>query len=168
MAIFIFAVSLQWLPLGGTGLLEGATGWKQWRFLLLPALVLAVQHVGQWLRLERAYSLALLNEGWHLTGRAKGMTHEWLFRKRQFKLTMGRLSTVWALDLPVLLGGALITETVFNWPGVARLLYESVLGKDSDMAMACLVFLGVLTLLANQLADHAVGWFDPRARGGKQ
>ncbi len=166
MMIFLFAVTLGWLPLGGTGTLEGASGLGRWRWLLLPSLVLALEHVGQWLRLERPYSLSMQEQLWHKAGRAKGMPPVWLFFRRQGKMTLGRLSTVWALDLPVLLGRALITETVFNWPGVARLLYESVLHNDSDLAMACLLFLGLLTLVANQLADVAVAWFDPRARKG--
>ena len=166
VALFVFSVLLGWFPLGGTGALEETSGLSRLRFLALPALVLAAQHVGQWLRLEHPHALSAPHTGWVQAGLAKGFSRRWLFFHRQIKPALGRLSTVWALDLPTFLGGALITETVFNWPGVARLLYESVMSKDTDVVMACLLFMGLITLLANTLADAAVGWFDPRARSG--
>jgi peptide/nickel transport system permease protein len=74
------------------------------------------------------------------------------------------IATIWALDAAALLGGAVVTESIFSWPGLGRMLIDGIFAQDLDMVMAVVVVLSILTVVFNLIADLAYGWLDPRIR----
>ena len=162
--ILIFAVNLHWLPAGGVGTV-GDGGWADVvRHLVLPVLTLALSTAGQFVRYVRAAMVDVLRMDWVRTARAKGATEARVVRAHALRNAMIPVVTVIALSFGTLFGGALITETMFAQPGMGKMIYDSILGNDYNLALAGLLFATLVTLASNLLADLAYGWLDPRIR----
>ncbi len=160
--ILIFAVNLHWLPAGGVGTV-GDGGWADVvRHLVLPVLTLALSTAGQFVRYVRAAMVDVLRMDWVRTARAKGATEARVVRAHALRNAMIPVVTVIALSFGTLFGGALITETMFAQPGMGKMIYDSILGNDYNLALAGLLFATLVTLASNLLADLAYGWLDPR------
>ncbi|MFQ5914766.1 MAG: ABC transporter permease [Nitrospinota bacterium] len=164
MAIILFAEVLGWFPPGGIRTLgRHSLGDRLWH-LTLPALVLSIQTLGQWTRYMRNSMFDTLKTDYIRTARAKGLGETAVIGRHALKNAAFPMITVLALSIPELFSGALITETIFAWPGMGRLLYDSVIGSDYYVAMIAFMCLAALTLLFNMMADIAYGVADPRLR----
>ncbi len=164
LAIILFAEVLGWFPPGGMRTMgRHALGDRLWH-LILPAAVLSVQTVGVWTRYMRNSMFDTLKADYIRTARAKGLGETTVIGRHGLKNACLPMITILALSVPELFSGALITETIFAWPGMGRLLYDSVIGSDYYVAMISFMCLATLTLVFNMLADFAYGIADPRLR----
>ncbi|HWP46060.1 MAG TPA: ABC transporter permease [Candidatus Limnocylindrales bacterium] len=164
LAILFFSVQLQWFPAGGMFTI-GIDSWlDQLKYLILPTVVLSIESISGWSRYIRSSMLEVLHEDYIRTARAKGVSEKKIIFYHAFRNALIPTVTILALSIPGLFSGALITETIFAWPGMGRLLYDSVMGSDYYVAMLCFLSLGFLTLIFNFLADILYAIVDPRIR----
>jgi len=168
MMIYVFAVKLHWLPPGGFATPGIAGGWPavvdRLRYSILPVTVLSLLSMAALTRYTRASMLEVIRQDYVRTARAKGLREQVVITKHALRNALIPIVTVLALLVPGLFAGAPLTETVFAWPGIGRLLVESVLGGDYAVSQAALLFLSVLVLVFNLVADVAYAALDPRIR----
>ncbi|MEZ5594614.1 MAG: ABC transporter permease [Gammaproteobacteria bacterium] len=164
MLIIIFSVQLGWLPAGGTGHAENASFWDHLRYLVLPVLTLTIASVSSHTRFVRGAMLEVLQQDFIRTARAKGAGTRRIVLKHALRNALLPIVTILALDLGALFSGALVTETVFAWPGMGKLIYDSIMGNDYNLALVALLLATLVTLAGNLLADIAYIWLDPRIR----
>lgn len=153
--IYVFSVRLGWLPTGGTGGLA---------HLVMPCLVLAAFYAARMARLTRSSVLDILNEEYVLTARAKGLRELVVIGKHALKNAAIPIVTLAGLETAQLLGGAVIAETIFAWPGVGRLTVQALLNRDFPVVLAAVFVISVTYTLINLLVDLLYGWLDPRTR----
>jgi peptide/nickel transport system permease protein len=165
MAIFVFAVDLRWLPSGGMYELgEEGNVVDLLRHLILPTLVLALVITATYSRYARSSFLEVLHQDYMRTARAKGLrARERLFR-HAFPNAMKPLIALLGTDLPVLFSGALVTESIFGWPGMGRLFVDALTMKEYPILMGMVMFTAFFVILGNLLADIAIALLDPRVR----
>lgn len=170
MVIFLFGEQLQWLPAGGIqtpGIQEeGLWAVLEDRFThaALPILVLSIAYTGRWLRYMRSSMLEVLPSDYVRTARAKGLGESTVILKHAMRNALIPVVTVLALSVPALFGGAVLTETVFSWPGIGRLQYDAVMNSDYYVAIVVFLISASLVMLGNLLADVAYVVVDPRIR----
>jgi peptide/nickel transport system permease protein len=155
MLIYVFSVRLGWLPTGGTGGLA---------HLVMPCIVLAAFYAARITRLTRSSVLDTLNEEFVLTARAKGLAELVVIGKHALKNAAIPIVTLAGLETGQLLGGAVIAETIFAWPGVGRLTVQALLNRDFPVVLAAVFVISVTYTLINLLVDLLYGWLDPRTR----
>lgn len=155
MLIYLFAVHLRWLPTGGTGSLA---------HLVMPSVVLAAFFSARVARLTRSAVLDVLGEDFITTARAKGLAEARVIGKHTLRNSAIPIVTLVGLEIGQLLGGAVITETIFAWPGLGRLTVQALLNRDFPVVLAAVSFTSVVYTLLNLLVDLAYGWLDPRVR----
>jgi peptide/nickel transport system permease protein len=155
MLIYLFSVQLRWLPTGGMGTLS---------HLVMPSIVLAAFYSARVARLTRSAMLDALNEDYVLTARAKGLAESRVIGKHTLRNSAIPIITLAGLEAGQLLGGAVITETIFAWPGLGRLTVQALLNRDFPVVMAAVSFTSIIYTLMNLLVDLAYGWLDPRVR----
>lgn len=163
MLIVVFAVLLGWLPAGGIAPSAGGIG-ETLRHLVLPVATLATATVGQYTRYMRAATVEAVRQDWVRTALAKGASRRRVVFGHVLRAALLPVVTVLALDFGALFSGALITETVFAYPGMGKLIFDAVMGNDYALALAALLLATGVTLIGNALADLSYGWLDPRAR----
>jgi peptide/nickel transport system permease protein len=158
-----FVDKLQWLPQPGyTPLTENAGKW--FAGLLLPWIVLAFVNAALYARLSRASMVEALQEDFVRTGRARGLSARSIYLKHAGRAAITPVITIFGLDLAGLLGGAIITETVFSIQGVGRLAINSVFASDLPMIMATVLLAAAAIVIANLIVDIAYAVIDPRVR----
>jgi peptide/nickel transport system permease protein len=157
MLILIFAVQLSVLPSQGYG--DGNL-----RYLILPAITLAAPGLARLTRLVRSGMLDVLGEDYLRTARAKGLDGRRVVLDHAMKNAAIPLVTIIGLDIGVLLGGAVIIETIFVWPGVGALAIESINGRDFPVVQAAVFLIAATFVLVNLTVDLAYTWLDPRIR----
>lgn len=162
LLIMLFSVSLGWLPAGGLSTAEGGDLVDRLRHLALPVLTLTLASVAGYTRYIRAAMLEQLRQDYTRTARAKGVGRSGLLWRHALPNALIPLITVAALDLGALFSGALITETMFGYLGMGKLIYDSILGNDYNLALVGLLFATVTTLGGNFGADVAYAALDPR------
>ena len=160
--ILLFAVQLHWLPAGGISNVGDGSLRDVTRHLVLPILTLALSTAGQFVRYVRAAMVDVLRMDHVRTARAKGAGERRVVMVHAMRNAMIPVVTVIALSFGTLFGGALITETMFAQPGLGKMIYDSILGNDFNLALSGLLFATLMTLLSNLLADLTYGWLDPR------
>ena len=154
---------LGWLPAGGTAAASGSEGvWNHIKFLILPIASLTIAGIGGHTRYMRASMIETLRQDYIRTARAKGLSESRVVLGHALRNAMIPVVTVIALDLGVLFSGALITETVFAYPGMGKLIYDAIMGNDYNLALVTLLLATALTLIGNLLADVAYAVLDPR------
>ena len=153
--IIVFAVNLGWLPTGGTG---------DWRHLVLPSISLSAFLMALIMRFTRSSLLEVLGQDYIRTARAKGLSERTATLRHAMRNTLIPLVTVIALQAGVLFSGAVVTETVFGWPGVGRLAVEAVQGRDFPLIQATVLFMSGAVVLINLLVDISYAFLDPRVR----
>ena len=165
MAIFVFAVDLHWLPSGGMYELgEEGNVVDLLRHLILPTLVLALVITATYSRYARSSFLEVLHQDYMRTARAKGLRpRERLFR-HALPNAVKPLIALLGTDLPVLFSGALVTESIFGWPGMGRLFVDALTMKEYPILMGMIMFTAFFVVLGNLLADIAIALLDPRVR----
>ncbi len=132
--------------------------------ITLPVFTLILILVAGESRFGRTAMLEIKNSDYIRTARAKGLSERRVVFRHMLRNALIPLVTLWALDFGALLGGAVITESVFSWPGLGRLLLDGIFGRDLDVVMAVVTALAILTVLFNLLADLLYGVLDPRIR----
>ncbi|MGI8748743.1 MAG: ABC transporter permease, partial [Deinococcus sp.] len=152
--LYVFGYLYPVLPLGGAD--AGPIS------LLLPGLTLGLSGAGYYARMGRASLLEVLGEDYIRTARAKGVSTRQIMFKHAFKNALRPLVTMTALDLGVLLGGALIIEQVFGWPGIGTLAWQAVQNIDLPMIMGTVLFSALCIVLANIVVDVVYTLIDPR------
>ncbi len=160
--IFLFSVRLAWLPAGNIGTPGAYSFADALRHLVLPCLVLTLVTVATWSRYMRAAMLEVVNQDYIRTARAKGLAARNVLVHHALRNALLPMITLAGLQVPTLLGGALVTETVFTWPGMGRLFLDSIGYRDYPMVMGLLLFSAILVLLGNLLADLLYVVADPR------
>jgi peptide/nickel transport system permease protein len=155
MLIYVFAVWLRILPTGGRG---------TWVHFILPSVTLAAFVAARFARLTRSMMLDVLGQDYIRTARAKGLAPPRVLYKHALKNASLPIVTLLALQLGQLLGGAVITETIFAWPGVGRLLVQALLNRDFPVVLVGVFLTAVLYSMLNLLADVAYAWLNPRIR----
>lgn len=136
------------------------------RHLVLPALSLAFVQMAQYSRLTRASMLDVLGADYIRTARAKGLSEQTVFFKHALRNAILPVVTIIGLQFGNMLAGAIVVETVFNWPGLGRLAFDSVLRRDYPTLLGLLFFSSFLVILANQMTDLAYRFVDPRIKTG--
>jgi peptide/nickel transport system permease protein len=164
MFILIFAEKLQWLPAGNMSTPGVDSIFDRSKYLIMPAFVLAIQSIAGWTRYMRGSMLEVIRLDYVRTARAKGLSDGNVIFKHALRNAFIPIVTLMALSLPGLFGGAVITETIFSWNGMGKLIIESVRGSDYYVAMATLLMLAALTLFFNFVADMMYAVVDPRIK----
>jgi peptide/nickel transport system permease protein len=164
--IIVFSVLLSWLPASGTGSGGGGGALDAVRHLMLPVITLTIHETGVLLRYVRSAMIETLRQDFVRAIRAKGASAGWVLWRHALPNAMLPVITVIALSFGGLFSGALVTETIFAYPGMGRMIYDSVMGNDFNLALAGLLIATVLTLAANLAADLLYAWLDPRIRIG--
>lgn len=162
MLILVFAVQLGWLPPGGATTIGAGGIADRADHLVLPVITLTLVNFGPQLRYMRAVMIDTLNHDYIRTARAKGAGEVRILTRHALRNALIPLITVVALSFGSLFSGALVTETMFSYPGMGKLIYDAVLGNDYNLALAGLLFATLMTLLANFAADLAYAAADPR------
>jgi len=155
MLVVVFAVILKWLPAGGTG------GWQN---VILPSITLAAFVVAFIARMTRSTMIETLSQDFTTTARSKGLPERVVVIKHALKNAMIPIITVVGLQFGLLLGGAVLTETVFAWPGVGRLIVDSILARDYPVIQGAILIFGLLYIMVNLVVDLIYALVDPRIR----
>jgi peptide/nickel transport system permease protein len=155
MMIILFGVLLGWLPISGYGSLK---------HLLMPSVVLGSVYAAQISRLARTSLLEVLAQDYVRTARAKGLREASVMVGHALRNAALPLLTVLGLDFGRLLGGAVVVESIFAWPGLGRLAVQSVLGRDFPVVQGIVMLAAAIFLATNLIVDVLYGWVDPRLR----
>jgi peptide/nickel transport system permease protein len=155
MLVVVFSVMLNWLPAGGTG---------SWKHVILPSLTLAALMVAFIARMTRASMIEVLSQDYTTTARSKGLKEQVVIIKHALKNALIPIITVVGLQFGLLLGGAVLTETVFAWPGLGRLIVDSILARDYPVIQGAILVFGLLYILVNLIVDLVYAYVDPRIR----
>lgn len=165
MAIVLFSVHLGWLPPGGGGTIGASAGMiDTLHHLVLPAMALSGFYIAIFARLTRAAMLEVSRQDFVRTATAKGLAPLTVTLHHVLRNALIPVSTVAGMHLGTLLGGALVVETVFNWPGLGRLAFDSVMARDYNVLLGILLLSSLLVIAANLLVDLLHAWLDPRIR----
>jgi peptide/nickel transport system permease protein len=168
MMIYVFAVVLRVLPPGGFSTPGVPPGWPalvdRLQYMVLPVVVLSLLQMAALTRYTRSSMLEVIRQDYVRTARAKGLAEAVVIHRHALRNALIPIVTILALSIPALFAGAPLTETVFAWPGIGRLIVESVGGGDYATAQVALLFLAMLVLVFNLLADLAYALLDPRIR----
>lgn len=162
MLIVAFAVNLGWLPASGMAEIGGGGPGDRLAHMVLPVLTLAVAGIGQYMRQMRAAMIGEAHNDYVRTAQAKGCGAIRIVLVHQLRNALIPVTTILALEVGGLFSGTLITETVFAWPGMGRLIYDAVIGNDFNLALVGLLLATAMTLLGSILADIAYALLDRR------
>ncbi len=155
MLMIVFAVRLEWVPVAG---------YEGWRYLILPGITLAAAPTAVLARFTRSSMLEVLNEDYVRTARAKGLQETVVVLKHALKNSLIPVVTVMGLQFGYLLGGAVITETVFAWPGIGRLVVDAILARDFPVVQGTVLVIALGFVLVNLVVDVLYGYLNPRVR----
>jgi peptide/nickel transport system permease protein len=165
LLIYLFAVGLRWLPTGGLFnvhdefSIEGRVS-----HLILPAIVLAMVYAAPLMRYTRAGMLDVLSSEYMTTARAKGIPNRVVLVRHAFRNALVPVISVIGILLPNIVGGAIVTEQVFNWPGMGQLAVQAAANQDPSLMMAVVLIAAIAVLISNLIADVAYTMVDPRIR----
>ena len=155
MLIIIFAVKLRWLPTSGMG---------NWQTYLMPAFTLGWYTTAAMVRLSRSSMLDVLDAEYIKMARIKGVPEFWVILKHAFKNAAAPVITLTALQFVVMMNGTLIIETIFNWPGIGRLIVDAIFARDYPIIQMCVLISSSLFVFTNLFVDILYAYIDPRIR----
>ena len=160
LLIFFFGIRLGWMPISGIGgSLRSLDGLKH---AILPAITLSLGSIAVVTRLSRSALLEVLNQDYIRTARAKGLRERSVILRHGFKNALLPVITVYGLQIGALLSGAVVTETVFAWPGIGRLALSAIQGRDFPVVQGCLLVVATIFVLVNLAVDLVYALVDPR------
>ena len=159
--ILVFAQGLHWLPASGITGSNGDLG-DRLRHLVLPVATLTIASIGGYTRYVRATMRDALGQDHIRTARAKGASEARVVWRHALRGALVPIATILALSFGSLVSGALVTEEMFAYPGMGKLIFDAVMGNDYNLALAALLLATAVTMLANLAADLAYAWLDPR------
>ncbi len=169
LLMWIVAVELGWLPVAGMST-AGVTFSFPWnvidvlRHLTLPVIVLGLNGTASFMRYTRSSMLEVIRQDYIRAARAKGLHERVVIYKHALRNAMIPIVTLMGFQLPVLFSGAIITEAIFSWPGLGSLQLSSVYNRDYPLLMGINMFLALMVILGNFLADIAYAYIDPRIK----
>ncbi len=167
MAIYFFAVRMGLLPSGGMFELgEDNNLLDLLRHLVLPVIVLALVITAIWSRYTRSAFLEVMHQDYMRTAKAKGLRPRQRLLRHALPNALKPLIALLGIELPALFSGALVTETIFGWPGMGRLFVDALGMKEYPILMGMIMFTGLFVIVGNLLADIAIALLDPRVRLG--
>lgn len=176
MALYLFAVwfpqvtgGVIALPPGGLGSVDPSAGfWPYWldrlKYLIMPLSILMLREIASTMRYMRSSFLEVVNQDFVRTARAKGLPNRTVLFKHALRNSLIPIVTILGLSIPGLFGGAVITETVFSWPGMGQALINSLVSKDFNVLMLCLMMLAFLVVFFQLITDLLYAVVDPRIR----
>jgi peptide/nickel transport system permease protein len=157
LLMMLFALELGWLPASGRG---------TWRHLVLPALAVGISSAAFIARITRGAMLETLSQDYVRTARAKGLPPRRVVRVHALRNALLPIVTVVGLQLGGLLGGAVLTETVFAWPGVGRLVVDAIIARDLPLVQGAVLVVSLLFILVNLVVDLSYAFINPKVRFG--
>ena len=175
-AFFFGLLMIKWLafdldifPISGMITVgENLTGLAKWKdigmHLVLPAVVLALLQTATLMRYTRSSMIEVIDQDYIRTARAKGVSENKVINKHAFRNALISIITILTMQIPFLFSGAVLTETIFVWPGIGRINYDAIIGRDYPLIMGIMLLLAVIILLSNLLADILYAAVDPRIR----
>lgn len=164
IAIYVVSLQLGWLPTAGINS-PGRSGFvDSLRHLILPASILGFALAGPYVRYARAAMLEVLSQDYLTTARSKGLPKVRVIGRHALHNALIPLVTVVAVQVPTLLAGAVVIEQIFSWPGMGRLALDAVRARDYPVLLGFVLFIAILVLLCNLIADLAYAAIDPRIR----
>lgn len=155
LLILLFSLQLGWFPVSGR---------ENFSAIILPAITLGTALAAILARMVRATLLEVLNEDYIRTARAKGLRESAIIVHHALRNAALPIITILGLQLGALLGGAVITETVFAWPGIGQLTVEAIQSRDYPVVQACVLLISLTYVMVNTLTDFVYAWLDPRVR----
>jgi peptide/nickel transport system permease protein len=164
MLLFVFGGMLNWFPIGGRG--QGGPG-DELLHLVLPAVTLGTFSMARNTRLVRSSLLETLGLEYVMVAWAKGLAEPTVILRHALRNALIPVVTLVGLEFGVLLGGAVITETVFAWPGVGSLVIKAIGQKDFPVVVGCVTMLATVFVTINLLVDLLYGYLDPRVRANR-
>ena len=168
MLMIVFSVQLKWLPASGTfSIGESFDNWglfilDRMKFMILPVCTLTFLQMGRYLRFTRSAMMEAMRNDYIRTAKAKGLSRQHVIWRHGFRNALIPLITVLALSFSSVFSGALITETIFAYQGVGKLVYDSIIGNDYNVAMVSFIISVTMVLLMNLVADILYAVADPR------
>lgn len=169
LVVKFFAFDLKIFPIGG--MISTGTNYSGLKYIkdvaehmVLPFLVLTVASLGSLMRYTRTSMLEIIRQDYIRTARAKGLKESVVIYKHAFRNALIPIVTIVGLSLPGLFSGAMITETIFSWPGIGKIAFDCLAARDFPFLMAFNMMMAVLTLLGNLIADISYALVDPRIR----
>ncbi|MCI2058456.1 MAG: ABC transporter permease [Oscillibacter sp.] len=160
LMVILFALKLGWLPSQGMGVGLG----PMLKSLILPAITLGTSSAAVITRMTRSSMLEVIRQDYISTARAKGVDERTVTYRHMLKNALIPIITAVGLQFSHLLGGAMLTETVFSWPGLGRLMVDSIKSKDIPMVLGCVIFLAVMFTVVNLIVDIIYAFVDPRIK----
>ena len=163
--IFIYLFVVQWniLPMGG---MYDTTGVRTYamlaRHMIMPTVVLSFQQMGSWIRFTRSSMLEVLSEDYIRTAKSKGLRWNTVVYRHGLRNALIPVVTEIGMSIPTLVGGAVVTEQIFNWPGIGSLMVQSINARDYPVIMGITVMVAAVVLIGNLVVDLAYGLLDPR------
>ncbi len=155
MLMLLFSIQLGWLP---------SVGAESWKHLILPAITLGANSTAIIARMTRSSMLEVIRLDYVRTARAKGLTEKMVIWRHALKNALIPVVTVIGLQTGTLLGGAVLTEIVFAWPGIGRLLVEAILSRDYPVVQGVVLLVATLFIMINLIVDLLYSYLDPRIR----
>lgn len=153
VGIYIFAVWLRWLPIGGM---------STWQHFILPVATLGAYQAAIFTRMVRSCMVDALSRDFITTARAKGAPERTVVFHHALRNALLPIITLFGLGLGHTLGGSVVTETIFNWPGLGRLMVDAILSRDLPVLQGSIFFFAIIFILVNLLVDILYTWADPR------
>ena len=160
----VFSVKLGWLPVAGTETVGASSLGDPLLHLILPGLVLSVRYIAGWSRYLRSSLLSVLRADYVRTARAKGLPETVVVGVHAVRNALIPLVSIMALNLAGMFSGAVITETIFAWPGIGRMFVQAMFARDYPLLMGILLLGSVMVIVFNLVADIVYGVLDPRIR----
>lgn len=161
--IYWFVVKLGILPMGG---MYDTTGVRTYamlaRHMIMPTVVLSFQQIGSWIRFTRSSMLEVLGEDYIRTAKSKGLRWNTVVYRHGLRNALIPVVTEIGMSIPALVGGAVVTEQIFNWPGIGSLMVQSINARDYPVIMGITVMVAAVVLVGNLLVDLTYGLLDPR------
>lgn len=165
LLIYLFSVELGWLPIGGMENLSGdMTFWQGLSYYVLPILVLGASYCANMTRYVRSTVIGINEQNYMRTAVAKGLKEEDMIKRHTLPNALVPILTVIGSDIPRLIGGAVVTEQVFRWPGIGSLMMASINARDYPVIMTITLISAFAVLACNLLVDVSYAYVDPRIR----
>jgi peptide/nickel transport system permease protein len=161
--ILVFSIALGWLPVSGAN--SGGSNSIDWRYLILPSIAMGASLAAILTRMVRTAMLEELGQDYIRTARAKGLSETAVVCRHALPNALVPIVTVVGLQFGALLAGAIVTETIFSWPGLGRLTVSAISNRDYALVQGCLLSIGLTYVLVNLLTDVVYRWINPRMRG---
>ena len=161
--ILVFSILLGWLPVSGAN--AGGTKTIDWHYLVLPSFAMGASLAAILTRMVRTAMLEELGQDYVRTARAKGLSEHAVVWRHALPNALVPIVTVVGLQFGALLAGAIVTEKIFSWPGLGRLVVDAISNRDYALVQGCLLSIGLTYVLVNLLTDVVYRWVNPRMRG---